>query len=217
MLVGCLLCVWVDGNSERRRAILTVKPAEWLLGSSLHPGCCCRYDTFSITASSALSVFCITEFLPASGRFARSSDACVWYEVQARCRLRPSPSVCLVDVVDRQLECGREGLWHGVSGVSSIRCSCSRNRCVLLQGSQSCRVGSIVCNGDVAGAIQAASGWQTLDVMGHGIDGGDGTTLAGGQSKREREKEREHCWVWWFELKHGWVCCVSEKWTNEEM
>lgn len=177
---------------RKRRTILTVKPAGWLRDSSLHPGCCCRWDTFSITASSALSVSCITEFLPASGCFARSSDACVWYEAQARRRrLRPSPSVCLVDVMDRQLECGREGLWHGVGGVSSIRCSCSCNRCVLLQGGQSCRVGSIVCcNGDVAGAIQAASGWQTLDVMGHGIDGGDGTTLAGGR-QRERERKRE--------------------------
>lgn len=89
--------------------------------------------------------------------------------------------------MDRQLEGGRrEGLWHGVGRVSTISCSC--NHCVLLQGGQSCGVGSIVCNGDVARSIQAASCWNTLDIVGHGIDGGDWTAL---EKKRGRERERE--------------------------
>lgn len=87
-----------------------------------------------------------------------------------------SGSVCLVDIVDGQLEgCGREGLRHGVASVTSV-CR-GRHRRILLQSGQSCRVGGVVCDGDVSSSVQAACCWDTLDVVGHGIDGSDWTTL----------------------------------------
>lgn len=87
-----------------------------------------------------------------------------------------SPSVCLVDVVDGQLEgCGGESLWHGIASIPPI--CCGRHRCVLLQSSQSRCVGSVVCDGDVSSAVQATSCWNTLYVVCHSIDRSDWTAL----------------------------------------
>ena len=103
----------------------------------------------------------------------------------------PTESVCLVDVMDGQLEgrC-REGLWHSIAGVSSICCSC--HGCVLLQSSKSCRVGSsVVCDGDVSSSIQATGCWDALYVVGHGIDRSDWTTL-GNVGEREGGIQLKH-------------------------
>lgn len=84
--------------------------------------------------------------------------------------------ICLVDVVDGQLEgCGGKGLWNSIACVSSI--CCSRHSCILLQSGQSRCVGSVVCDGDVSTSIQATSCWDTLYVVGHGIDRSDRTAL----------------------------------------
>lgn len=88
----------------------------------------------------------------------------------------------LVDVVDGQLKGrGREGLRHGVAGVASV-CR-GRNGRVLLQGSQGSCVGRIVCEWDISGAVQAAGCLDARDIMGHGIDGSDRTTLGDKRGK----------------------------------
>lgn len=108
-------------------------------------------------------------------------------------RLEASESVRLVDVVERQLEGGgREGLWHSIAGVASVR---RGHGCVLLQSGQSGCVGSVVCDGDVPSPVKAAGCWEALDVVGHGVDGSDWTTL-GHDEEKERGFRKE-----FFEIK----------------
>lgn len=114
-----------------------------------------------------------------TGRVTLSSFRMVW----------PSQSICLVDIVDGQLEgCGREGLWHRVACVSPI--CCSRHRCILLQSGQSCCVGSVVCDGDISSSIQATTCWDTLYAVGHGIDRSDWTAL-----ENARKRQGEVKWI----------------------
>lgn len=68
-----------------------------------------------------------------------------------------------------------EGLGHGVASITSICRGCHGG--IFLQGSQSGCVCSIVSDRDVPSSIQAGSGWDALDVVGHGVDGSDWTAL----------------------------------------
>lgn len=112
-------------------------------------------------------------------------------------------SVCLVDVMDGQLEgCGWEGLWHRVAGVTSVRRS--RHGCIFLQSGQSCCVGSVVCDGDVPRSIQATGCWDALYIMGHGIDWSDWTAL-----HREKESELRKCFF--FKVYPKWLYFIYTK------
>ena len=89
--------------------------------------------------------------------------------------------------MDGQLEGrGGEGLRHGVAGVASV--GGGRHRRVFLQGGQGRGVGGVVCDGDVPGSVQAARCGDALHVVGHGVDGSDGTALGndGGKTKQNR-------------------------------
>lgn len=97
-------------------------------------------------------------------------------------RLEASESVCLVDVVQRQLEgSGREGLRHSIAGVTSVR---RGHGGVFLQRRQSGCVGSVVCDGDVPSSVKAAGCWEALNAVGHGVDGSDRTTLGHDEEKK---------------------------------